>query len=292
MPALFQFLRTQKAADDTELNKRKLEFGEPLFIRKSKSDVALAIGDGETNIVDLPKFTPLPADKIDTSGTTYPFNNIYYISKDDKYYLVDKDGNEIDVIGGGTSSLIYTFTGTLTVAGWQENADHKGIYEQFVSIPTIREASPTTIDVVVDNLDNYMYILSGWRFIIKAYVKDGGITFYAYQKPTLALTFQAQAIIDQNEVMVERKAVISKDKWTQVEGKTYYYQDIEIKNVKSINNATVDLSVDLDNYLNQLKQWGKIIKVNTQEGTIRVYASTPTEIDLPIKMFVYTLSEI
>lgn len=289
MPALFQFLRTQKDSKDTELNKRKLEFGEPLFIRKSKSDVAIVMGDGENNIEDLPKFTALPADKIDM-GVAYPFNNIYYISKDDKYYLVDKNGNEIDVIGGGTSSLIYTFTETLTVAGWVEST-HEGIYEQFVSIPTIRETNSTTIDVIVDDLDNYIHILSGWRFIIKAIVTDGGITFYAYQKPTLALTFQAQAIIDKNEVMVERHATILANNWTQVENKPYYYQDIKIENVKSINNATIDISIDLDNYKQQLQQWGRIIKINTQEGTIRVYASTPTEINLDIKMFVYTLSE-
>ena len=41
----------------------------------------------------------------------------------------------------------------------------------------------------------------------------------------------------------------------------------------------------------QLQQWGKIIKIDTEEGKIKVYASEQTTIELPIQMFVYTLTD-
>ena len=47
----------------------------------------------------------------------------------------------------------------------------------------------------------------------------------------------------------------------------------------------------MSNYKQQLQQWGKIIKIDTEEGKIKVYASEQTTIELPIQMFVYTLTD-
>ena len=48
----------------------------------------------------------------------------------------------------------------------------------------------------------------------------------------------------------------------------------------------------MNNYQDQLKQWSKIIKIETEEGKIKIYASEPTTIDLPIQMFVYTVDDV
>ena len=38
--------------------------------------------------------------------------------------------------------------------------------------------------------------------------------------------------------------------------------------------------------------WSKIIKIETEEGKIKIYTSEPTTIDLPIQMFVYTVDDV
>ena len=47
----------------------------------------------------------------------------------------------------------------------------------------------------------------------------------------------------------------------------------------------------MSNYKQQLQQWSKIIKIDTEEGKIKVYASEQTTIELPIHMFVYTITD-
>lgn len=285
MPALFQLLRTRKKQDNEELNKRILKFGEPLYLHNdNKSDVALVIGDPNgTLIKDLPKFTPVPPAKDNNE-----FNNIYFIKEGDKYYLVDKDGNKIDVIGGGGGGLISTYTATLTVNDWVPDTTVEGVYKQDVALSAIQEKNPTTIDVKLETISQYENILANWRYIIKAQTYDGGIIFYAYEKPKRDLVFQAQTISNQNEILVEKTATINHN-WTQLEN--YYWTEVVVEGVKSINASTIDLIVDLANFKEQLQQWNRIIRIDTEEGKIKVYASKPTTIDLPINMFVYTLAE-
>lgn len=285
MSALFQLLRTRKKQDSPELNERILKFGEPLYLHNdNKSDVALVIGDPNgTLIKDLPKFTPVPPAKDNNE-----FNNIYFIKEGDKYYLVDKDGNKIDVIGGGGGSLISTYTATLTVNDWVLDTTVEGVYKQDVTLSAIQEKNPTTIDVKLETISQYENILANWRYIIKAQTYDGGIIFYAYEKPKKDLVFQAQTISNQSEILVEKTATINHN-WTQLEN--YYYTEVVVEGVKSINASTIDLIVDLTNFKEQLQQWNRIIRIDTEEGKIKVYASKPTTIDLPINMFVYTLAE-
>lgn len=285
MSALFQLLRTRKKQDNEELNTRILKFGEPLYLHNNnKSDVALVIGDPNgTSIKDLPKFTPMPPAKDNNE-----FNNIYFIKEGDKYYLVDKDGNKIDVIGGGGGDLISTYTATLTVNDWILDTTVEGVYKQDIALPAIQEKNPTTIDVKLETISQYENILANWRYIIKAQTYDGGIIFYAYEKPKRDLVFQAQTISNQSEILVEKTATINHN-WTQLEN--YYYTEVIIEGVKSINASTIDLIVDLTNFKEQLQQWNRIIRIDTEEGKIKVYASKPTTIDLPINMFVYTLAE-
>lgn len=285
MPALFQLLRTRKKQDNEELNKRILKFGEPLYLHNdNKSDVALVIGDPNgTLIKDLPKFTPVPPAKDNNE-----FNNIYFIKEGDKYYLVDKYGNKIDVIGGGGGGLISTYTATLTVNDWILDTTVEGVYKQDIALSAIQEKNPTTIDVKLETISQYENILANWRYIIKAQTYDGGIIFYAYEKPKRDLVFQAQTISNQNEILVGKTATINHN-WTQLEN--YYYTEVVVEGVKSINASTIDLIVDLANFKKQLQQWNRIIRIDTEEGKIKVYASKPTTIDLPINMFVYTLAE-
>ena len=75
--------------------------------------------------------------------------------------------------------------------------------------------------------------------------------------------------------------------WAQVSN--YYVQEITLENVRAVDISTIDLIVDMTNYQQQLQQWSKIIKIETEEGKIKIYASQPTTIDLPIQMFVYTV---
>lgn len=195
MPARFQWRRTKKKFDNTELDNHSLKFGEPLYFDniEDPSGVALVIGDSNgTPITQLPRFTPLPPDK---DGVI--FNDVYFIQEGDKYYFVDKDGNKISGTGMGGGSSISTYRGTILSReeSWKIENNY---YYQDVDIPSIQEKNPTTIDVELTNVTEFNNILFNWNYIIKAETYDGGIRFYAYSLPKINLNFQAQVVNNDN----------------------------------------------------------------------------------------------
>ena len=283
MPARFQLKRTKKKYDNAELDKHSLKFGEPLYFdSEDKQDVALVIGDGKnTPIRQLPRFMPTPPDTEDVS-----YNNVYYTKEGDKYYLIDKDGNKISIIGsGGGGSSISIYKGTLLADSWTSQDTY---FTQDVSLPSVLEKNPATIDVSIDNVSEYIDILSNWKYIIKAQTYNGGVKFYAYDTPSIDLAFKVQAISENSETLSKKEATITTT-WTSENN--YYVQEIVVDGVTGIDSSTIDLIVDMSNYKQQLQQWGKIIKIDTEEGKIKVYASEQTTIELPIQMFVYTLTD-
>ena len=140
----------------------------------------------------------------------------------------------------------------------------------------------------MDNVSEYIDILSNWKYIIKAQTYDGGVKFYAYNTPSIDLAFKVQAISENSETLTKKEATITTT-WTSENN--YYVQEIVVDGVTGIDSSTIDLIVDMSNYKQQLQQWGKIIKIDTEEGKIKVYASEQTTIELPIQMFVYTLTD-
>lgn len=286
MPARFQWKRTKKKFDNIELDNHSLRFGEPLYFDNTEdpSEVALVIGDSNnTPITQLPRFTPLPPDK---EGMV--FNDVYFIQEGTKYYFVDKHGNKISGAGMGSGSSVSTYRGTILSReeSWEIENNY---YHQDVDIPSIQEKNPTTIDVELTKVTDYNNILFNWNYIVKAETYNGGIRFYAYSLPKINLNFQAQVVNNDSGLFVRMTATILQN-WTQVDN--YYIQEIALQNVRAVDNSTIDLVVDMNNYQDQLKQWSKIIKIETEEGKIKVYASEPTTIDLPIQMFVYTVDDI
>lgn len=289
--ATFQLKRTKKSLKNIDDN--KLAYGEPLFYNSGTNinDVALVIGDGSsTPISELPKFTPTPT-KTDNGDT---FNNVYFIKKGDQYYLVDKDGNDLNITGGSGGSgysAIATYTGVLDASAWVDDVEHV-CYMQTVEVSGIQEKNASTIDVLVNNPSAYSEILSNWKYIIKADTKDNEITFYAYNKPNVNLAFQVQTTYNLGGLLYRLTAALTQT-WTQEEN--YYVQEITEFNglpagetVKATDTSTIDLNVDLSDYKNQLQEWSKLIKVETLDGLIRVYASKPTTMSLPVQIFLYT----
>ena len=286
MPARFQWKRTKKKFDNIELDNHSLRFGEPLYFDNTENpyESAIVIGDSNnTPIRQLPRFTPLPPDKDGVS-----FNDVYFIKEGDKYYFVDKYGNKISGTGMGGGSSISTYRGTILSKeeSWEIENNY---YYQDVDIPSIQEKNPTTIDVELTKVTDFNSILFNWGYIVKAETYDGGIRFYAYSIPKINLNFQAQVVNNDSGLFVRKTATILQN-WTQVDN--YYTQEITLENVNAVDNSTIDLVVNMSNYQEQLQQWGKIIKIETDEGKIKVYASEPTTIDLPIQMFVYTVEDM
>ena len=285
MPARFQWKRTKKKFNNIELDDHSLKFGEPLYFddADNPAEVALVIGDSNnTPIRQLPRFTHLPPDK---EGMV--FNDVYFIQEGTKYYFVDKYGNKISGAGMGGSS-ISTYRGTILSReeSWEIENNY---YYQDVDIPSIQERNPTTIDVELTKVTEFNNILFNWNYIVKAETYNGGIRFYAYSLPKINLNFQAQVVNNDSGLFVKMTATILQN-WTQVSN--YYVQEITLENVRAVDTSTIDLIVDMTNYQQQLQQWSKIIKIETEEGKIKIYASQPTTIDLPIQMFVYTVDDI
>ena len=283
MPARFQLKRTKKKYDNPELDKHSLKFGEPLYFDSGdkKQDVALVIGDGKnTPIRQLPRFMPTPPDTEDVS-----YNNVYYTKEGDKYYLIDKDGNKISIIGSGGGSSISIYRGTLLADSWTSQDTY---FTQDVLLPSVSEKNPATIDVAMDNVSEYADVLSNWKYIIKAQTYDGGVKFYAYDSPNIDLAFKLQSVSENSKTLTKKESIITTT-WTTENN--YYVQEIVVDGVTRIDSSTIDLIVDMSNYKQQLQQWGKIIKIDTEEGKIKVYASEQTTIELPIQMFVYTLTD-
>lgn len=297
MPALLQFKRTKKAVTEPEVLKVTLNWGEPFYKEANETDGCyFVIGDEKgTAIENLPKFTPTPPPKKDESGTTtINFNNVYYYEKGGKKYLVDSKGNPLSVIGGG-GATISTYTGTLTKGNWKK-VSGKEYYTQDVVLLELQEKNPCTIDVLLHDMTNYSQILSNWKYVLKAETYDGGIKFYAVEEVSCDLPFQVQSVNEQTEVLTETTATILKQDdsetvWTKSETGDYYTQTITIQDISTINSSTIDLIVDLDNYETQLKEWGKIIKIDTKDNVITVYAENATTIDIPIQLYVYTMAD-
>lgn len=283
MPALFQLKRTRKSPNDESLKSQSLKFGEPLYFDSANpGDISLVIGDGHnTDINKLGRFTPIPP----TPEGGLPFNAVYFIKEGDKYYLVDKDGNKISAVsGGGSGTAVRTLRGSLQASSWVAENGH---YKQEVLLPDVQEQDYVTIDVITP-MASYMETLANWKYIIKAQIGNGTITFYAYDKPVLDMQFQAQQVSSKASDILKLVEAEIGTTWTTVDN--YVTQEIEVgDSVKSINGSTIDLKVDLDNYATQLTEWAKIIKIETQDNKIKVYASSATTITLPIQMYVYTL---
>ena len=189
-------------------------------------------------------------------------------------------------MGGGISISTYRGTILSREESWEIENNY---YYQNVDIPPIQEKNPTTIDVELTKVTEFNNILSNWSYIVKAETYNGGIRFYAYGLPKINLNFQAQVVNNDSGLFVRMTATILQD-WTQVDN--YYKQEIMLQNVRAVDNSTIDLVVDMTNYQDQLQQWGKIIKIETEEGKIKIYGSEPTTIDLPIQMFVYTVDDV
>ena len=84
------------------------------------------------------------------------------------------------------------YTGSLTVAGWAgENAP----FTQEVTISGILTNDEPIIDVVLSSTyETAMQEDDQWGNIYKATTAEDSITFYAKEKPTVALTFKARCI--------------------------------------------------------------------------------------------------
>ena len=90
------------------------------------------------------------------------------------------------------NAVSQVYTDSLTVAGWTgENAP----FTQEVTISGILENDEPIIDVVLSSVyDTAMQEDNQWGNIYKAVTREDGITFYAKEKPTVALTFKARCI--------------------------------------------------------------------------------------------------
>lgn len=90
------------------------------------------------------------------------------------------------------NSVSTSYTGELTVAGWTGSA---APYTQAVSVTGILAADDPIIDLVPN--DTYSTAKDedeDWAKIYRAVTASGSITFYAHEKPTVALDFKARCI--------------------------------------------------------------------------------------------------
>jgi hypothetical protein len=102
-----------------------------------------------------------------------------------------KDGDvTADKLASNSVSSVYT--GELTVAGWTGSA---APFTQAVNIAGILESDIPVIDLVPSaTYADAMQQIEGWGLIYRVVTNDGIITFYAQEKPTVALPFQARCI--------------------------------------------------------------------------------------------------
>lgn len=93
-------------------------------------------------------------------------------------------------IADGAVSTVYT--GTLTSAGWNGST---APFRQVVNITGILAEDIPILDVVPsDTYADAVNQIEAWGAVYKATTGDGIITFYASEKPAVALPFQARCI--------------------------------------------------------------------------------------------------
>lgn len=133
----------------------------------------------------------MPIDLI-TSGLFYKDgNNIYQpvIASAPNQQLEDGSVTNTKLAPNSVSKV---FSGTLTVAGWQETA---APFSQAVTISGVLATDEPIIDLVPS--DTYTTAIEEdtvWGNIYRAVTTADTITFYAKEKPTVALNFKARCI--------------------------------------------------------------------------------------------------
>lgn len=107
----------------------------------------------------------------------------------------DENGVYQSVIAGTASQQLEVskvFSGTLTVAGWQGTA---APFSQAITISGVLATDEPIIDLV--SSDTYTTAVTedtDWGNIYRAVTAADTITFYAKEKPTVALNFKARCI--------------------------------------------------------------------------------------------------
>lgn len=91
-----------------------------------------------------------------------------------------------------TNAVSRVYNGILLVSAWDGS---EAPYHQSVTIDGITATDEPIIDLVPsDTYDTAMQEDNQWGNIYKAVTREDGITFYAKEKPTVALSFKARCI--------------------------------------------------------------------------------------------------
>lgn len=102
------------------------------------------------------------------------------------------DSNSVTSVKIAANAVSTTYTGDLTATGWSGSA---APYSQAVTITGVLATDTPIVDLVAS--DTYATAesqIEGWANIYRAVATSNTITFYATDKPTIALPFQVRCI--------------------------------------------------------------------------------------------------
>lgn len=102
------------------------------------------------------------------------------------------DSNSVTSVKIAANAVSTTYTGDLTVTGWSGSA---APYSQAVTITGVLATDTPIVDLVPSaTYATAESQIEGWANIYRAVAASNTITFYATDKPTIALPFQVRCI--------------------------------------------------------------------------------------------------
>ncbi len=102
------------------------------------------------------------------------------------------DSNSVTSVKIAANAVSTTYTGDLTATGWSGSA---APYSQAVTITGVLATDTPIVDLVPsDTYATAELQIEGWSAIYRAVTAASTITFYATDKPTIALPFQVRCI--------------------------------------------------------------------------------------------------
>lgn len=180
----------------------------------------------------------------------------------------------------------------LYIDSWVKNDNY---YSQSINVQGIEFDSNILIDVNLseisdDDFDLKVMTIEMFGHIIYSYSGNGELYFQADECPIVDIPIKIliipKRIVDTKEMI----ALLPMNEW--INNETFYYQNLTIYGIHSINKLIIDVDLssisDFSQKVNILENWGYIVSSSNYNNYINFKAEYAPEIDIPIKIFIFS----
>lgn len=196
-------------------------------------------------------------------------------------------------------NLVINEVESSAVFEWMKNQEPSLINDHELYLVTDPEASAGIDEVPTENSKNLVYSGGVWAAIQQgggadgknSVLIEGGADATASQAIVDALPEDGRYVIEFTEESSEYQLLVPfvvavGTSWTQ-DG-DYYYQTINVPNMKASYNPICDCVLGSDMALNETykEAWGKVVMIETFDESVKVWSKEATQVEYSIRMNV------